>query len=131
MQKKILSNVPAKFSGRFQRFSSKDGGKFSSTAEDNNTESGSYIQTPQPGQKPRTDLPNIGQSKFSANCNCSFLLQSCLGMETAKGPFGFRVKLLPAHLFTTYGGCFALPLFIAERQKGIINIAKNKLYVVH
>ena len=33
---------------------------------------------------------------------------SCLGQETAKGPFGLRVKLPPAHLFTTHGGGFIL-----------------------
>ena len=29
---------------------------------------------------------------------------SCLGQETAKGPFGIRVKQPPAHLFATRGG---------------------------
>ena len=43
---------------------------------------------------------------------------SCLGQEKAKGPFGLRVKLPPAHLFTTHGGGFTLSIFIAERQAG-------------
>ena len=32
----------------------------------------------------------------------------CLGQETAKGPFGLRVKLPPAHLSITRGGGFTL-----------------------
>ena len=35
---------------------------------------------------------------------------SCLVQKTAKGPFGLRVKLLPAHLSTTHGGGFTLSL---------------------
>ena len=53
------------------------------------------------------------------NCNCNFDVivivitfysPSCLGQETAKGPFGLRVKLPPAHLSTTHGGGFILSL---------------------
>ena len=40
----------------------------------------------------------------------TFYSPSCLGQETAKGPFGFRVKLPPAHLSTTHGRGFALSL---------------------
>ena len=39
-----------------------------------------------------------------------------LGWKTAKEPFGFRIKLPPAHLFITHGGGFTLFLFIAVRQ---------------
>ena len=39
-----------------------------------------------------------------------FYSPSCLGQETAKGPFGLRVKLPPAHLSTTHGGGFTLSL---------------------
>ena len=35
-------------------------------------------------------------------------LPSCLGQETAKGPFGLQVKLPPAHLSITLGGDFTL-----------------------
>ena len=38
----------------------------------------------------------------------TFYSPSCLGQETAKGPFGLRVKLPPAHLSTTHGGGFTL-----------------------
>ena len=34
----------------------------------------------------------------------TFYSPSCLGQETAKGPFGLRVKLRPAHLSTTHDG---------------------------
>ena len=48
----------------------------------------------------------------------TFYSPNCLGQETAKGPFGLRVKLPPAHLCTTHGGSFTLSLLIAERQAG-------------
>ena len=38
----------------------------------------------------------------------TFCSQSCLGQETAKGPFDLRVKLPPAHLSNTHGGSFIL-----------------------
>ena len=40
----------------------------------------------------------------------TFYSPSCLGQETAKGPFGLRVKLPPAHLSTTNGGGFTQSL---------------------
>ena len=40
----------------------------------------------------------------------TFYSPSCLGQETAKGPFGLRVKLPPAHLSTTHGGGFTQSL---------------------
>ena len=40
----------------------------------------------------------------------TFYSPSCFGQETAKGPFGLRVKLPPAHLSTTHGGGFTLSL---------------------
>ena len=40
----------------------------------------------------------------------TFYSPSCLGQETAKGPFGLRVKLPPAHLSTTHEGGFTLSL---------------------
>ena len=40
----------------------------------------------------------------------TFYSPKCLGKETAKGPFGFGVNLLPAHLSTTHGGGSTLPL---------------------
>ena len=40
----------------------------------------------------------------------TFYSPSWLGQETAKGPFGLRVKLQPAHLSTTHGGGFTLTL---------------------
>ena len=55
--------------------------------------------------------------KFSNNSECiviviliTFYSPSCLGQETAKGPFGLRVKLPPTHLSTTHDGCFTLSL---------------------
>ena len=40
----------------------------------------------------------------------TFYSPSCLGQETAKGSFGLRVKLPPAHLSTTHDGGFTLSL---------------------
>ena len=40
----------------------------------------------------------------------TFYSPSCHGQETAKGGFGLRVKLPPAHLSTTHGGDFTLSL---------------------
>ena len=40
----------------------------------------------------------------------TFYSPSCLGQETAKGPFGLRVKLPPGHLSTTHDGGFTLSL---------------------
>ena len=40
----------------------------------------------------------------------TFYSPSCLGQETAKGPYGLRVKLPPAHLLTTHGGGFTMSL---------------------
>ena len=42
----------------------------------------------------------------------TFYSPSCLGQETAKGPFGLRVKLPTAHLSTTHGGGFTLSLLV-------------------
>ena len=71
----------------------------------------------------------IFSENFSSVCDClvsaiviviviTFYSPSCLGQETAKWPFGLRVKLPPAHLSTTHGGGFTLSLLIAERQAG-------------
>ena len=43
-------------------------------------------------------------------------LTTCLGQETAKAPFGLRVKLPPAHLSTTRAGGFTPSFFITERR---------------
>ena len=48
----------------------------------------------------------------------TFYPRSCLGQDTAKGPFGLQVELPPAHLSTTHCGGFTLSLFTAERQAG-------------
>ena len=40
----------------------------------------------------------------------TFYSSSCLGQETAKEPFGLRVKLPPAHLSTTHGVGFTQSL---------------------
>ena len=45
----------------------------------------------------------------------TFYSPSCLGQETAKGPFGFRVKLPP--VYHTRRRLHTVPL-IAERQAG-------------
>ena len=45
-------------------------------------------------------------------------LPSYLGQETAKGPFGLRVKLPLAHLFTTHGGGFTLSLLSLNVKQG-------------
>ena len=42
----------------------------------------------------------------------TFYSPTCLGQETAKGPFGLLVKLPPAHLSTTHGGGFTLSLLM-------------------
>ena len=49
-------------------------------------------------------------SRYANVIVIAFYSSSCLGQETAKGPFGLRVKLPPAHLFTTHGGGFTLSL---------------------
>ena len=67
------------------------------------------------------DAAKTGKKSFSEaniafrnkHCNViviTFYSPSCLGQETAKGPFGHRVKLPPAHLSTTHGGGFMLSL---------------------
>ena len=38
----------------------------------------------------------------------TFYLSSCLGQESAKGPFGLRVKQLRAHLPITFSGGLTL-----------------------
>ena len=48
----------------------------------------------------------------------TFFSPSCLGQETAKGPFDLRVELQPANLSTTHGRGFTLSFFVAERQAG-------------
>ena len=49
----------------------------------------------------------------------TFYSPSCIGQETAKGPFGFQVKRPPAHLSTTHDGGFTLSLLLfVERQAG-------------
>ena len=71
-----------------------------------------------------SNIPSIPCQRFSKgirqrleNCNCNYIVivitfysPSCLGQETAKGPFGLRVKLSPAHLSTTHSGGFKLSL---------------------
>ena len=49
-------------------------------------------------------------SSCAFHCNCvHYYSPGCLGQETAKGPFGLRAKLPPAHvLYATYGGGFTL-----------------------
>ena len=42
----------------------------------------------------------------------TFYSPSCLGQETAKGSFGLRVKLPPAHLSTTHDGGFTQSLLM-------------------
>ena len=48
----------------------------------------------------------------------TFYSPSCLGQETAKGPFGLRVKLPPAHLSITHGGGFTLSLLMLNVKQG-------------
>ena len=47
---------------------------------------------------------------------------SSLDHETAKGPFGLRIKLPPTHMSTIRGRGVTLCLFIAERQAGKLRI---------
>ena len=69
------------------------------------------------------DLPACKQVNYSViviNCNYIFYSPSCLGQETAKGPFGLRVKLPPAQcppVYHTRRRLYTVPL-IAERQAG-------------
>ena len=60
--------------------------------------------------------PNSGAGLKQTNKNIPFVITSyspnCFGQETAKGPFGLRVKLPPAHLSTTHGGGFTLSLLM-------------------
>ena len=48
----------------------------------------------------------------------TFYLPSYLGQERAKGPFGLRVKLPLAHLFTTHGGGFTLSFLSLNVKQG-------------
>ena len=48
----------------------------------------------------------------------TFYSPSYLGQETAKEPFGLRVKLPPAHLSTTHGGSFTLTLLMLNVKQG-------------
>ena len=48
----------------------------------------------------------------------TFYSPSCLGQETAKGPFDLRVKLPAAHLSTTHGGGFTLSLLMLNVKQG-------------
>ena len=48
----------------------------------------------------------------------TFYLPSCVGQETAKGPFGLRVKLPPAHLSITHGEGFTLSLLMLNVKRG-------------
>ena len=58
------------------------------------------------------------EATVTGDCNCNFVIviavysPSCLGQETAKGPFGLRVTLLPAYLSTTHGRDFTLFLLM-------------------
>ena len=51
----------------------------------------------------------------------TFYLPSCLGQETVKGPFGFRVKLSPAHLSITLGGGFTRSLLMLNVKQKAVN----------
>ena len=55
---------------------------------------------------------------FASNLDSviTFYSPSCLGQEAAKRPFGFRVKLPPAHLSITQGGGFTV-LFLMLNVK--------------
>ena len=48
----------------------------------------------------------------------TFYSPSCPGQETADGPFGLRVKLPPAQLFTTHGRDFILSLLMLNVKLG-------------
>ena len=48
----------------------------------------------------------------------TFYSTSCLGQETAKGHFGLRVKLPPAHLSSTHGGGFILSHSLLNVKQG-------------
>ena len=66
---------------------------------------------------------------ININSNCpiiviTFYLSSCLGLETAKGPISFRIKLPPAHQSTTHGGSFTLSLLLLN----VVNTNLNSLW---
>ena len=67
-------------------------------------------------------LVNIGitcyASRYTTVIVITFYSPICLGQETAKGPFGLRVKLPPAHLSTTHGGGFILSLQLLNVKQG-------------
>ena len=48
----------------------------------------------------------------------TFYSPSCLGQETAKGPFGLWVKLPLAHLSTTLDGGFTLSFLLLNVKQG-------------
>ena len=58
------------------------------------------------------------QQRASIVIVITFYSPSCLGQETAKGPFGLRVKLPPVHLSTTQGGGFTLSLLMLNVKQG-------------
>ena len=59
----------------------------------------------------------------------TFYSRSCGGQETAKGPFGFRVKLPLVHLSTTQCGGFTLPfLMLNVKQESCLTSCYGLLY---
>ena len=56
----------------------------------------------------------------------TFYSPSCLGQGTAKGPFGLRFKLSPAHLSTTHREGFTLSLLKLNVKQG----SRENLFIV-
>ena len=81
---------------------------------------GTYLLTSSDHQLNQLISTELNLTDYQYICNAiTFYSPSCLGQETAKGPFDLRVKVPPAHLSTTHGGGFTLSLaLIAERQAG-------------
>ena len=55
---------------------------------------------------------------FSFSVQLQLHLPNCFAQEAAKVSFDLRVKLAPAHLFTTHGGGFVLSLFMTKHEAG-------------
>ena len=60
----------------------------------------------------RSDAMGLLVFAACAHSFLNILFTKLLGQEPAKGAFGLRVKLPPAHLSTTHGGGFTLTYFV-------------------
>ena len=73
-------------------------------------------------------FPRYDNLDFPWEIIITFYSPSCLGQETAKGPFGLRVEPPPAHLFTTHGVGFTLFFNCWTSSSEAVNINFYRLW---